>query len=217
MIKRTELKELFYELKIGAIGLLKNKFFYLGLAILLIGVIGNYLSDGYLNKCLCSGEIPPTLSDLILDNIPYLNVSFLYDWLAFVSVIFFAFYVFLYKEYENLPYYFLVLGLFEILRATFVVLTPFGHPTNFAGSTSIFHGFTRYDLGLYPSGHTGLNFMYLFLSKGFPKLILLILSLGIVFSLFLSRGHYSIDILSGIIFAYAVYSLGERHLKKRFR
>jgi hypothetical protein len=33
-------------------------------------------------------------------------------------------------------------------------------------------------------------------------------------SLFLSRGHYSIDILSGLLFSYAIKSFGDKHIYK---
>jgi hypothetical protein len=34
----------------------------------------------------------------------------------------------------------------------------------------------------------------------------------IVFSLFLAHGHYSIDILSGLFFAYAIKAFGDKYL-----
>jgi hypothetical protein len=34
----------------------------------------------------------------------------------------------------------------------------------------------------------------------------------LILALFLAHGHYSIDILSGIFFAYAIRSFGEKHL-----
>jgi hypothetical protein len=34
----------------------------------------------------------------------------------------------------------------------------------------------------------------------------------VISALFLARGHYSIDILSGLFFSYAIRAFGEKHL-----
>jgi len=103
--------------------------------------------------------------------------------------------------------------MFQIVRGFFIVLTPFGNPAGFDGTEGPFNGFTDIELGVYPSGHTGISYLYFLLVKDkWYKNILLICVLIIVFALFLSRGHYTIDILSGLFFAYAIKSYGDKHL-----
>jgi hypothetical protein len=46
--------------------------------------------------------------------------------------------------------------------------------------------------------------------KGYKWLILICLAI-VITALFLARGHYSIDILSGLFFAYAIRAFGEKH------
>jgi len=43
------------------------------------------------------------------------------------------------------------------------------------------------------------------------KWMIFICLLIVVVALFLARGHYSIDILSGLFFSYAIRSFGEKH------
>jgi hypothetical protein len=46
----------------------------------------------------------------------------------------------------------------------------------------------------------------------YKKLILFCLVVVII-ALFLARGHYSIDILSGLFFSYAIKAYGDKHFK----
>jgi membrane-associated phospholipid phosphatase len=82
----------------------------------------------------------------------------------------------------------------------------------FSGSDPLFHGFSNFELGVYPSGHTGNVFLMFLLvkDKGYKWLIFICLFVVIV-ALFLARGHYSIDILSGLFFSYAIKAFGEKH------
>lgn len=193
---------------------IKSKYFYFGLVILILGICMNIFSQSYLHSFQSRGNNLPFLSDIVLDNIPYYDLSVVYDWLVFITFFIFVFYVIYNNKYKEIPYYLLLIGIFYFLRGIFVILTPFGNPLNFSGSKSIFNGFSKYELGLYPSGHTGMNILYLFLAKGKIKWIFGIGSVLIIISLLVTRAHYSIDILSGIIFAYAIYSFGEKYLSK---
>jgi hypothetical protein len=76
----------------------------------------------------------------------------------------------------------------------------------------LFNGFSKYELGVYPSGHVGNSFLLLLLVKDRKyRRIMWIWLAVIIISLFLAHGHYSIDILSGIFFAYAIRAYGEKH------
>jgi membrane-associated phospholipid phosphatase len=99
------------------------------------------------------------------------------------------------------------------VRGVFIVLTPFGNPPMFNGSDPLFHGFSNFELGVYPSGHTGNVFlMFLLVKDKSYKWLIFICLFIVVTSLFLARGHYSIDILSGLFFSYAIRAFGEKHL-----
>jgi len=195
------------------IPLLKSKYFYFGLISLAAGISLNILSQVYLHNNLSKGAVFPTLSDLILDQIPVFDVSILYD--LFCVLIFFivAIYIIHKKEYGRIPYFFLLTGIFYIIRALFVVLTPLGNPENFNGSDPLFNGFMKYELGVYPSGHVGNSFLLLLLvNDKVYRYILSFCLLVVVVTLLLAHCHYSIDILSGFFFAYAINTFGDKHL-----
>lgn len=202
--------------KAGLRLLLKSKVFYFSVIFLVSGIYLNMLSQEYLHYYIIDGKTLPVLSDLVLDNIPYLDVDYLYDFFSIVSLFFFVCYVIQYSQYREVSYYLVLIGAFQAIRAVFIILTPFGNPPMFDGTESIFNGFSNYELGVYPSGHTGVSYLYFLMASTRAYRGLLFSSfLVIVISLFLARGHYSIDILSGIFFAYAIKSFVDKHLKAK--
>jgi hypothetical protein len=192
---------------------LKSKYFYIGLATLFAGAALNFASQTYLHHSVNEGKTLPMLSDLILDNLPVLDVSLLYDLFCLVIFATVAVYIVHRKDYGRFPYILLLCGIFFIVRGIFIVLTPFGNPPEFNGSDPLFNGFARFELGVYPSGHVGNSFLLLLLvnDKKYRRVMSVWLAV-IVLSLFLSHGHYSIDMLSGFLFAYAIKSYGDKHL-----
>lgn len=192
---------------------LKSKYFYIGLLTLGAGAALNMASQTYLHYSVNQGKSLPMLSDLILDNLPVLNVSIFYDLFCLVIFATVAVYIIHRSDYNRIPFILLLCGIFFIVRGIFIVLTPFGNPPEFIGSDALFNGFSRFELGVYPSGHVGNSFLLLLLvnDKGYRKIMALWLAV-IIISLFLAHGHYSIDILSGFLFSYAIKSYGDKHL-----
>lgn len=200
------------ELNHPLISLFKSGYFYLGLLALLAGMGLNVASQTYLHNYISQGKSLPMLSDLILDNLPVINVSLIYDIVALLPILLTFIYVIHRKDYSRIPFFLLMIGIFYITRGIFIVLTPFGNPPMFNGSDPLFHGFANYELGVYPSGHAGVVFMLLLLVKDkIYKWIFGICLVIVIIALFLAHGHYSIDILSGIFFSYAIRSYGEKH------
>jgi membrane-associated phospholipid phosphatase len=192
--------------------LLRSWQFYAGAATMLLGMILNFASQTYLHNYMEEGKTLPMLSDLILDNIPLVDVSLYYDLLSLSAFLLMLAYIVFKNEYRSLPFFLLICGIFYLTRGVFIVLTPFGNPPNFNGSNGPFNGFSKYELGVYPSGHVGSAFLFLLMIKDklFKWLISACLVL-IIITLLLSRGHYSIDIFSGLFFAYAIKSFGDKY------
>jgi hypothetical protein len=205
-------RSIFHELLMGFGIILKTKYFYIALIILALGIQLNFASQTYLHNYIMEGKTLPMLSDLILDNIPFINVSFLYDFFAMTALVIMMIYVVHKNEYNRIPFFLLLFGIFYVVRGVFIVMTPFGNPPLFEGSNSPFKGFSKYDLGVYPSGHMGNVVLMVLLTKNkIYKLLLFICLCLIVISLFLAHGHYSIDIFSGLFFGYAIKSFGEKY------
>src|SRR5665648_412907 len=194
------------------IPLFKNRYLYIGLLSVIVGIGLNIASQTYLHNYMSEGKTLPMLSDLILDNLPVIDVSLIYDIVCFIPIILVMIYIVHKKDFNRIPFLLLMVGIFYIVRGIFIVLTPFGNPPMFNGSDSLFNGFSKYELGVYPSGHAGNVFLLYLLvkSRGYKWLIISCLVIVII-TLFLARGHYSIDILSGLFFAYAIRAFGEKH------
>jgi membrane-associated phospholipid phosphatase len=196
--------------------LLKNPRLYVGLGLLLLGIQLNFHAQVYLHENFGSEGDLPVLSDLILDNLPYIDIGYAYDALTMAALLLFAAYVAHKKQYHRVPYILALCGAFQTVRAIFIVLTPLGHPALFDGTEGPFNGFSKFEMGVFPSGHTGISFLYVLLARDrVYKLGLLTCVLIIVVSLFLARGHYSVDVLSGMFFAYAIKAFGDKHFRDR--
>ncbi len=191
----------------------KSKYLYIGILAIAAGAGLNFASETYLHNYMSEGKTLPMLSDLILDNLPYLNVSIIYDIFCLVPIVLVFIYFIHKKDYNRIPLFFVLVGIFYIVRGVFIVLTPFGNPPMFTGSDPIFKGFSKYELGVYPSGHAGNVFLlYLLVKDKSYKWLIFICLIIVIVALFLARGHYSIDVLSGLFFSYAIRSFGEKHL-----
>ncbi len=192
---------------------IKSRYLYIGLLSAIAGAALNFASQTYLHNYMNQGKTLPMLSDLILDNLPVINLSLIYDVFCLVIFIIVAIYIVHRKDYNRLPFILLLCGIFFIIRGIFIVLTPFGNPPEFQGSDPLFNGWSKFELGVYPSGHIGNSFLLLLLvNDKIYKYILTFCLLVIIIALFLSHGHYSIDILSGFLFAYAIRAFGDKYL-----
>ncbi|MBK7712281.1 MAG: hypothetical protein IPJ37_15950 [Bacteroidales bacterium] len=191
---------------------LQSRYFYYGLLAVLAGIGLNNASQAYLHYYISQGKTLPILNDLILDKLPVIDVSLIYDIVAVIPIVLALVYIIHKKEYNRIPFIFLMIGIFYIVRGIFIVLTPFGNPPMFNGSDPLFHGFANFEMGVYPSGHAGNVFLILLLmnSRAYRWIIGICL-IVVILALFLSHAHYSIDILSGLFFAYAIRSFGDKH------
>jgi hypothetical protein len=201
----------------GLAALFVNRRFYIGVAVLILGIQMNFHAQVYLHDYVDSGKPLPVLSDMILDHLPYWDISYVYDIFSLASMGVFMAYVVHRRKLHEVPYYLLLCGIFHIIRAIFIVLTPLGHPSLFDGTEGPFNGFAKYELGVFPSGHTGISVTYFLLARGKGyRTALAVCLIVIIGALFLSRGHYSVDVLSGLFFAYAIKAFGDKYLRHRF-
>ena len=194
------------------IQLFKSRYFYIGFFSVLAGMALNIASQTYLHNYMSEGKTLPMLSDLILDNLPVIDLSLVYDIVCLIPIFLVFVYVAHRKDYNRVPFILLMVGIFYLVRGVFIVLTPFGNPPLFEGSDPLFNGFSKYELGVYPSGHTGNVFMlFMLVNDSVYKKIILACLVVVIIALLLSHGHYSIDIFSGVFFAYAIRSYGIKH------
>ena len=94
----------------------KSKYFYIGLLSVIAGIGLNFASQAYLHNYIIAGKVLPMLSDLILDNLPVIDVSLIYDIVSLIPIILAIIYIFHKKDYNRVPFFFLMIGLFYIVR-----------------------------------------------------------------------------------------------------
>ena len=193
--------------------LLKSRYTWIGLLSIVAGAGLNFASQTYLHNYMIEGKTLPMLSDMILDNVPVIDLSLVYDIFCLVVLAAIIIYVIHRDQFHRVPHIMFLCGIFFIIRGIFIVLTPFGNPPEFNGSDPLFNGFSKYELGVYPSGHVGNSFLMLLLvyDKVYRYILWFCLAV-IITTLIFSHGHYSIDILSGFFFAYAIKAFGDKHL-----
>jgi membrane-associated phospholipid phosphatase len=190
----------------------KSRYLYAGFLTVFTGVVLNIAAQTHLNNYVNSGNTLPALPDMILDNLPVIDLSLAYDIVCLLPIALMAIYLVHKRDFGRFPFILLMVGLFYIVRGVFVVLTPLGNPHMFGGSNPLFYGFAKYELGVFPSGHTGNVFMlFLLVNDSIYKKLILACLITVIITLLLSRAHYSIDILAAIFFAYAIRAFGIKH------
>lgn len=188
--------------------LFKNKKFYFGLFLLIFGIVLTSLTSNYITN----NFNPPVLEDLILGNIVFLRLAWIFDILSILVTLILVIYLFN-GNLKQFPYFLVMFGILYTIRAIFIVLTPLGNPG--AGNNPLFTGAT-FLAGLYFSGHIAEAFLaFLLVNKKLFKIIFLVLLFTIMFFLLVARGHYTIDLLSGLVFAYAISAFGQNYLRSK--
>lgn len=190
--------------------LLTNKYFWYGSILLIIGMFLNTVASTYLRRTY---DKIPILNDIILDNLPYIRIQWGYHILIATIVLLFIYYT-IKKEFNNIPYFLFLFAIIEYIRAFFIILTPFGTPYLLYGYPYAL-SIEGLGIGVFPSGHVAVSFLAFLLANGVYRYIILFLTMLMIIILFLGRGHYSVDIFAGVIFAYATYTFGKDYLKER--
>lgn len=155
----------------------------------------------------------PQPDDLALRALPYMpEVGKLVDVLAalgpLVVLIHFA-----RRRASDIPWAIGAFGVTVLLRSAIVVLTPLASPHAGMRSAGVFdgsQGLVPGQNGMFPSGHAANLFLCFLLidREQDPALrwIAFAVSVAEWCALLLSRMHYSIDIVGGLLLAYFVYS-----------
>jgi len=185
----------------------------LSLMFLVLAEIISFYTSTYVDK------IPGVaVRDLILDNIPTLNLDFIFVYSFIALLLLIALYALFFKikEFHKIA---ILFSLLVLTRSIFITLTHLGIPadarviTNCPGSYVLFN--FRNDL--FFSGHVAMPFMafLIFRSEMIGKVFLLltiILSLTVLFM----HVHYSIDVFSAFFITYGVYHFGQWIINKEF-
>ncbi len=169
----------------------------------------NYFTSLFIQKKFQS---PPIVRDWMWELLPYVKIVWLSELAIIASVIFVLFWA-VKKDWDYIPYIFFLIGVFQLIRALMIVLTPLGLPLDHYNGLIKWGKDNVMAFGAFPSGHLAYPFLFYLVTK---KRIFIILSLICAFALLTSRGHYSIDLIGTLLLGFAIYVLGEKHIKKYF-
>lgn len=148
----------------------------------------------------------PTPPDFLFEILPLVEwTQYLTD-LALLAEVGLIFWYISRGRWRLFPQMAAMFAIMHLARAVITVLTPLGGPLG----NGAFYGFIHVQQnGQFPSGHVaGAFILYLFVDASeAPRLKAVMLALAVVecVSLLLSHGHYSIDIVGGLMLGYIVY------------
>ena len=171
-------------------------------AILAIGAVTSAVSSSLIDVWAPDRTRP---TDLLLDTLPYVGwTQYLTDIGVFLAIGILLVYA-LRGRIERLPAMMAIFGIMYILRALIMPLTPLQG----AAGNHAYYGFIRLiQNGMFPSGHSAAAMLCIMLVRRCeaPRIYATALICGICVwgGLLLSSGHYSIDIVGGLLLAYFV-------------
>ncbi|MHB8710584.1 MAG: phosphatase PAP2-related protein [Minisyncoccota bacterium] len=196
----------------------ENKF-SLTLAFFMLGIA--YVLEHFANVYELAYSARPTttyVGDLLLDNLPVINLNLIIIEGAFLSIVLGALFVFLNPRY--ILFSLKSLALFITIRAFFISLTHVGiYPGNIDPGLGFFDGiysYLNFQTGFFFSGHTALPFLMalIFWDKWYARIALLSLSFVFAVAVLLAHIHYSIDVFAAPFMAYGIFRIA-RHLFAR--
>lgn len=190
----------------------KNKIF-LSILFLAIAIIFTILSGDYVDETK-TVSVP----DIILNNIPVLNLSFIFVWGIVLVIFIFLVYPLLYEP-RKFHYAIGMLSLFLCIRSVFLILTHLGEPMGAINpSAPGILQFVTYSNDLFFSGHAGIPFLgYLIFGSRKIKYFMLIASIILSITVLLMHIHYSIDVASAYFITYGIYRIGDKIFKDSYK
>lgn len=174
----------------------------------------SYIAEHFANIYAFDYSQRPTsnyVGDLVLDNIPVVDLSFIIIEVALVAIVLGTLFVLSRPRY--LLFTLKAIALFIIIRAVFISLTHVGiHPENIAPGLGLFdsiYTYLNFQTGLFFSGHTGLPFLVAFIFWDNRRVRNTLIALSFIFAVavLLAHIHYSIDVLAAPFMAYGIFKI----------
>jgi hypothetical protein len=172
-------------------------------ALLALSIVSNFYAGTFATE-----SISNPVTDIILDNVPVVNVDFivvdgpLLLWM-FVGVL-------LILRPERIPFVVKGLALFILMRSGFIILTHIGpFPTRSKFDLNgLMQSFT-FGGDFFFSGHTGSPFLLALMFWKEPRLRVTFLAATALFgaAVLLGHLHYSIDVFAAFFISYGIHDL----------
>jgi len=176
-----------------------------GLILVMVSLVANNYAQIYAANHVNNSE-----SDILLDNIPAIDVHLVYSEGAILFIIILV--VILLYEPKYIPFILKSLAVFIIFRSFFMILTHLAPPTAqiYIDPTDYIQRLS-YGNDLFFSGHTGLPFLLttIFWHKKYLKCLFLICTLIGATTVILGHLHYSIDVFSALFISFGIFHISK--------
>ena len=180
-------------------------------SFLLLGValVANFYAGIYATE-----QASNSVTDLILSNIPVLNIDgvFVYGAIAFWTFVIGLTFI----DPKKIPFTIKSIALFTLIRSLFITLTHIGpFPLQAVISSNLIDKFS-FGGDLFFSGHVGLPFLLALIFWGNKKLRYVFIISSVLFGIvvLLAHFHYSIDVLSAYFITYTIFHIASVFFKK---
>lgn len=170
-----------------------------------VGLLVLALATNVLGNVLILSRFPDRLrpDDLLFDLLPYVGPARYLTVAALVCGFGMFLFDVLRRDRERLPAVISVFALMYTLRAAIMVLTPLASSQGEGPFV-----FAQQQYGMFPSGHTAAATLLVMLTpaeralrqRRFQQVLLALMCAGLI----LARGHYSIDVVGGLLLSYFV-------------
>jgi hypothetical protein len=159
-----------------------------------------------------------SVPDIILDNIPTLNLEILFMYVPVLLFLLVLAYTVLFrvKEIHKVA---ILFSLLIAIRGAFITLTHLGAPVDakFTTDSPLIFQFMTFRNDLFFSGHAAMPFMaFLIFRKEKIGKVFLVLTIISSATVLLMHVHYSIDVFSAFFITYGIYTFGQWLLNKEF-
>lgn len=180
----------------------RRRAYAIALSLASVAIVATRTASWFIGHAFPDRPLPP---DVLLGVLPFLPFA---DYVADVAVLAAMASLLAYwlrHDREAVPGALTVFAITYLLRSVFIVLTPLANPHG-----PEYYGIMGSQNGMWPSGHSA-NVLLCFLlvdvtrAPGLRRAVLVFAVTEWVF-LLLSRGHFSIDIVGGILLAYFVWA-----------
>ena len=181
--------------------------------MLVLGTATTYYANSY-----AESHASNYVTDIILDNVPVVNVNFIFSEGA---AIFFAFLLLLgLAEPRRIPFMLKSIALFIITRSIFIMLTHIASPLH-QSYINPKDWILRFSSGddLFFSGHTGLPLLmaFLFWDTKWLRYAFIAATITGGVAVLLGHLHYSIDVFSALFITYGIFVIAKKIMPKDYR
>lgn len=182
-----------------------KKLIYISIMFFIIANIINQLAGHYVDK-----KASAAVSDLILDRLGPLNLSFIFTY-GYITLLVIFFTYPLAAKVRELHSAISQFSLLILVRSFFIILTHLRSPLDAVSTDlpTIYGIFNSFSNDLFFSGHVALAFLgFLLFRKEKIGIFFLIASFIMAFTVLAMHVHYSIDVFAAYFITYGSYKAG---------